>query len=432
MLSFIASLILTVAGSDGPPLPPVAIGSTGSPPPPIHRIAPTGGTALDPARDTAARTAMHRGLQWLRTRADERGGWLRDLRTSPTGEATTSLTPVGAAVSAMGLKAFLQAHIQPDNDAMVRALVSQLMTRQLPDGRFDEGNLSNYVTATIVAALAAVPDDDRAALAAHNGAAALRDLQWDQAESIEPTSDWYGGAGYGNRGRPDLSNTQWMLEALHAAGDCSGSKDAIGCDCDNDPNLRKAVAFLTRCQNSSANAAAWAGDDGGFVYTPANNGESLASERAGDGRWAEHMPPDARSLRSYGSMTYAGYKSMLFAGLSPDDPRVQAAHAWIRSHWGLDSNPGLGRQGWFYYLHALARAMQAGGHAVIIDDNGTPHDWRAELVDVLVAHQQDDGHWTNPESRWLEGHSELATIYAVLALQEALKPARGDALPSQP
>ena len=136
----------------------------------------------------------------------------------------------------------------------------------------------------------------------------------------------------------------------------------------------------------------------------------------------EIMPADVRSLRSYGSMTYAGYKSLLFAGLPHDDPRVLAALAWIRAHWTLDENPGLGDQGYYYYLHGLARAMRAGGHAVLTDAAGTPHRWRQELVDALTARQHADGHWTNEETRWLEGHSELATIYAVLALQEALKP----------
>ena len=34
---------------------------------------------------------------------------------------------------------------------------------------------------------------------------------------------------------------------------------------------------------------------------------------------------DARVLRSYGGMTYAGLKSMAYAKLTRDDPRVKAA-----------------------------------------------------------------------------------------------------------
>ena len=150
----------------------------------------------------------------------------------------------------------------------------------------------------------------------------------------------------------------------------------------------------------------------------------MGSQAAGEGRYGETMPAgEARSLRSYGSMTYAGYKSLIFAGLPADDPRVIAALDWIRAHWTLAENPGMGRQGWFYYLHGLARAMSAGGHDRIVDVHGTAHDWRSELVDVLVSTQRPDGSWINEETRWLEGHPEMSTIYAVLALQEALKPA---------
>ena len=51
--------------------------------------------------------------------------------------------------------------------------------------------------------------------------------------------------------------------------------------------------------------------------------------------------PGGTGLRSYGSLTYTGFKSMLYAGLSKKDPRVQAAYQWIRSHWDLDANPNM-------------------------------------------------------------------------------------------
>jgi squalene-hopene/tetraprenyl-beta-curcumene cyclase len=426
LLTMLTSSLLGAApvpvDTDPLALPPVQVGPVGKAPRPVFRIARPQDSPLQRELDLRARAAMGRGLIWLREHADERGGWLLDLRTTPTDAPPLHLSPVGAAVSALGLKAFAQASVDPSQDALLRDVLQNLLNRQVPDGRFDEGNLSSYVTATVVTALAALPEHTAAQQAAHAGAAALRRMQWDDTEGIGTDHDWFGGAGYGNRGRPDLSNTQWMLEALHAAGDCTASAGALGCDCDNDPNRRNAIAFLTRCQNASTNSARWAGDDGGFVYTPAGNGESMASQAAGEGRYGEKLPPNVdRSLRSYGSMTYAGYKSLLFAGLPADDPRVTAALQWIRAHWTLKENPGMGRQGWYYYLHALARAMRAGEHDVIIDDKGVPHAWRNELVEVLLAAQSPDGSWTNEEKRWLEGETELTTIYALLALQEALK-----------
>ena len=426
LLTVLGTAVLSAAPTPddvgGIALPPAEAELVGTPPGPVFHIAAPEDSPLQGDRDALARSAMGRGLTWLRNHADERGGWLLDIRTTPTDAPPLQLSPVGAAVSALGLKAFAQAGAVPAQDALLSSVLQNLLNRQIKDGRFDEGHLSSYVTATVVAALAALPEHPAAQQAAHAGAVAMRRMQWDGTEDIAEESDWFGGAGYGNRGRPDLSNTQWMLEALHAAGDCTPSTGALGCDCNNDLNRRNAIVFLTRCQNASTNAAAWAGDDGGFVYTPAGNGESMASEAAGEGRYGELLPVDAdRSLRSYGSMTYAGYKSLLFAGLPADDARVMAALQWIRGHWTLTENPGMGRQGWYYYLHALARAMRAGQHDVLVDDKGVPHAWRSELVDVLLNAQSPDGSWTNEEKRWLEGETELTTIYALLALQEALK-----------
>jgi squalene-hopene/tetraprenyl-beta-curcumene cyclase len=143
---------------------------------------------------------------------------------------------------------------------------------------------------------------------------------------------------------------------------------------------------------------------------------------AGEGRYGEKMPPGTRALRSYGSMTYAGYKSLLFAGLAKNDPRVLAALEWITSHYTMNENPGLGQQGLFYYRLAMARALLAGGMDSIKDSAGTAHDWRCELINALVASQQADGSWVNPQDRWMEGQPDLVTAYALLAIEEAIKP----------
>ncbi len=122
-------------------------------------------------------------------------------------------------------------------------------------------------------------------------------------------------------------------------------------------------------------------------------------------------------------MTYAGFKSMLYAGLSPDDVRVRAAFDWIRRHWTFEENPGLGQQGLYYYYHTMARALRAGQQDSITDLSGTSHNWRHELIDAIASRQRGDGSWQNPADRWLEGQPVMATIYSVLALEEAIKPA---------
>jgi squalene-hopene/tetraprenyl-beta-curcumene cyclase len=235
----------------------------------------------------------------------------------------------------------------------------------------------------------------------------LKELQWDSGEGHEASSAWYGGAGYGKSKRPDLSNTQVMLEALHDSG--------LKAD---DPVYQKAMAFISRSQmldSTNDQPFAEGAGDGGFIYTPANGGESKAGTEVGDGR---------PRLRSYGSMTYAGFKSMLYAELDRTDPRVKAALEWIRGHYTLDSNPNMpgeqSKEGLYYYYHTFARALDAWGEDVIRDGEGTEHRWRDELCRKLISLQKDNGSWVNEKDRWYEGNSHLVTAYSVLALQTAL------------
>ena len=226
---------------------------------------------------------------------------------------------------------------------------------------------------------------------------------------VEKTDPRFGGFGYGRHQRPDLSNTQFALEALHHAG--VNPKD---------PAFEAALTFLSRTQNhSETNDQPWAGDDGGFAYTAANGGESMAEEFVG--------PDGRRMLRSDGSMTYAGLKSMIYAGLTKDDPRVKAAFDWIRSNWTLDENPGMrelspdvARQGLYYYYYVFAAALDAYDQPVITDARGGRHDWRVDLIDKLASLQKTDGSWVG-EKRWMEDNPVLTTAYVVLALQAAQK-----------
>jgi squalene-hopene/tetraprenyl-beta-curcumene cyclase len=175
--------------------------------------------------------------------------------------------------------------------------------------------------------------------------------------------------------------------------------------------LQKAIVFVSRCQNlkSEFNDQAWASkiNDGGFIYTAANGGQSMAGDATGGG------------LRSYASMTYAGLKSMIYAGLARNDPRVKAALTYISQHYTLDENPGLGQQGLFYYYHTFAKTMAVLGEPTLTDAAGLSHDWRAELVAALAKRQQREGSWVNAADRFMEGDPNLVTAYALLALAYA-------------
>jgi squalene-hopene/tetraprenyl-beta-curcumene cyclase len=394
---------------DPPPLPERVI----LPKPPEFRIAATAAELpIDEATYRRAVESIDRGIAFLVAGQETAGGWMSDVRAAPTDQPEVQ-SPVAVAVTAMIVKALVQAGPDAVDPTAVGRAVSFIRAARNDDGGFGGGGLESYVTAAVTSALASLEDDDAVGDALRDAVGWLQVMQWDQGEGLAARQDWFGGAGYGNRQRPDLSNTQMMLDALYDAG---MSPD--------EPAFQRALAFISRSQNlKAANPAPWAGDDGGFVYTPANGGESFASQAAGEGRYGELIPAgEPRSLRSYGSMTYAGFKSMLYAGLSPDDVRVRAAFDWIRRHWTFQENPGLGDQGLYYYYHTMARALAVAQQEEIEDVEGRRHNWRAELVDAIVSRQNADGSWRNEADRWLEGHPVLATVYAVLSLQEALKP----------
>lgn len=231
----------------------------------------------------------------------------------------------------------------------------------------------------------------------HNADKFIRGNQWDESQTKEKSDVSYGGAGYGGKSRPDLSNTAFLVDALKA----SGAKA-------DDPALQKALTFVSRCQNleSEHNTTPFAAksNDGGFYYTPVLNKQE--QEREG---------PEG-GLRSYGSMTYSGLKSMIYAGVNKDDPRVKAAYTWICKHYDLKNNPGMGDSGLYYYYHTFAKALDALGIDEIEDAKGVKHDWRRELAEELAQRQKPDGSWVNTNSTWMEGDANLSTAFALLAL----------------
>lgn len=383
-------------------------------PDPILRIADRAGSVpVGAERFKEAREAIARGLAFLAKRQTQRGTWFEKEEVEPT-DMEPRKRASSVAVTAMALKAFAQAGELGDAAAKARARAAVIAVLSDPKAMeaVEKGGVGNYVMSSVASGLSAAGDAD-ARLGAQRAIRWISDNQWDDAEGVDPTKDWFGGAGYGNGKRPDLSNTQMMLDAMHDAGVSP-----------EDPAVQRALAFVARTQNRKAsNPSDWAqngGGDGGFVYSPANGGESFASDAAGEGRYGEKLT--TKSLRSYGSMTYAGFKSLLYAGLSKDDPRVKDALGWISTHYTFDENPGLGQQGYFYYLHAMSRALHASRMNSVTDAKGVARDWRSELIGSTIARQREDGSWKNAAERWEESNEELATIYAVLALEEAIKP----------
>jgi squalene-hopene/tetraprenyl-beta-curcumene cyclase len=304
----------------------------------------------------------------------------------------------GPGVTALATTALLRCGRTADSPAVARSLKYIESFVQPDGGIYQAGSLyRNYETCVAIVCFQLVNQDGRYDAMLKRADAFVCGQQWDAGEGTDSSNFNFGGAGYGKSKRPDLSNTAFFMDALRAM---NHDKD--------DPAVQQALVFISRCQNfeSEHNTTPFSAKspDGGFYYTPAAGGSSMAGQT------------DTGGLRSYGSMTYAGLKSMIFAGVGPDDPRVKAAYGWIQKNYTLEANPGMGAAGQYYYYHTFAKALDAMRLAAVEDDKGEKHDWRAELVSALASRQKEDGSWINENDRWLEGDPNLVTSYALLAL----------------
>jgi squalene-hopene/tetraprenyl-beta-curcumene cyclase len=284
-----------------------------------------------------------------------------------------------------------------------------LRSKVQPDGGIYIKGLSNYNTSVSLMALlnSGEPKDEPAILAARKFIGAQQ-----ASNMAKPETD--GGFGYGptgaspKRGHPDLDNTLVTLEAIRAF---AKARPATELAAGKDLNWQAAIAFVARCQNlPETNQQPWASGDpqnkGGFIYYP---GASNAGETdLGDGK---------KALRSYGTMSYAGLLSFIYAEVRRDDPRVQAALEWLSKNYTLEENPGLGRMGLFYYYHLAAKGLASAGVRELTTADGKKVDWTRDLALKLISLQNADGSWVNDTARWMEKDPVLVTTYGVLALE---------------
>ncbi len=331
---------------------------------------------------------VDKGVAFLKLRQEADGSW-SSARKEP-------------GITALAVTALLRSKRVTKAEPAVTKALAYLEQFLGPKGGLSEAAHANYATAIGLLAFNEANAGGKYDRVIKDGQAFLKTMQWDESEDKDRTDAFFGGAGYGGaNSRPDLSNTAYFVDALRETG--------LPAD---DPALKKAMVFVSRCQNlkSEFNDQAWANkvNDGGFVYTAANGGSSVAGKSE-----------DGAGLRSYASMTYAGLKSMIHAGLTENDPRVKAAYTYITKHYSLDENPGLGQQGLYYYYHTFAKALSAIGKPTLTDSDGHSHDWRADLAAALASRQKPDGSWVNPTDRFMEGDPNLATAYALLALAQS-------------
>ncbi len=248
---------------------------------------------------------VNKGLDFLRSKGQEVNG---------------SFSPrVGSGITSLAITAALR-HGLPINDKLVAQGLKFLESKiQTDGGIYASDRLRNYETCVAIMAFAEanrVAGDGRYDTVLKNAERFVRGLQIGVAGDVDQSNPHYGGVGYSGKERPDLSNTAFLIEALHSLDTPS-----------NDPAIQRALLFVSRCQNLDAewNDTQFADkvNDGGFYYVvPTEKVDPSTSERytANGG------------LRSYGSMTYAGFKSLIYAGLNNNDPRAKDALEWNWKH----------------------------------------------------------------------------------------------------
>jgi squalene-hopene/tetraprenyl-beta-curcumene cyclase len=224
---------------------------------------------MDPALEKQATQAVESGVKFLRGTQAEDGSWSHSV----------GITALAARLSRGPGK-----HDAADA-AFLDHGIKFILSKVQPDGAITESDENrNYNTVVSITMLQATGDKQYAKVIA-DAQKFLAKAQIDEGEGYKPDQDWYGGIGYSDDNRPDLSNQYMALEALRKT-----SFDP------NDPVWKKALVFVNRSQNrSESNDQKWAGNDGGFTYVPGMN------PYGGTG--------------SYGGMTHAGLLCLLFAGV---------------------------------------------------------------------------------------------------------------------
>ena len=356
-------------------------GSQGGPGRPVFTPEPFVRPEVMPeAAPEAVQAALERGIEYLETKGQ-----------APDGSFSKFM---GIGVSAFVVGALIDAGLTPDDPAVAKGL-KYLETFVQPDGGIYNPDmmLITYETCIAIETFVKANGDGRYDKLLKRANTFIRSCQYNEENGYNPDDLNYGGSGYGSMGRADLSNTGFFLDALKALGAKS-----------DDPAIQKAMVFVSRCQNheSAFNTTKFAdkNPDGGFFYVC-----------VGDGNM------DNGGMRSYGSMSYTGLKSFIYADMDKNDSRYKAAMDWIKKYYTVRENPMQEQAGVYYYFNTFGKTMTILDADTFVDAEGKTHEWRKELAQELLARQQKDGSWKNVDSnRWMENDPNLGTAYALRAL----------------
>jgi squalene-hopene/tetraprenyl-beta-curcumene cyclase len=344
--------------------------------------------------------AIDRGLSFLQSQQKPDGSWSNADHPALTAFAATAFQREPSGKNQKTPPEFLTKAYD-----FVRGMAK-------PDGGIYNKGLSNYNTSiAMVMLLGSGSMKDEAMITA-----ARKFVSGQQAKDMaKPETN--GGFGYGPTGsspkrqHPDLDNTLVTLEAIRFYEKMRPNAEFASA---KDLNWAAAAEFVSRCQNlPSHNKEAWVSGDekdlGGFIYYPDfSNANGGAQVELGNGK---------KAWRSYGTMTYAGMLSLLYADVKKDDPRVKGAVSWLSKNYTVDENPGMEKAGYYYYLHLMTKGLTAAGIDTLTLADGRKVNWRREVATKLLGLQKGDGQWVNEVGRWMETDPVLVTTYGVLSLE---------------
>jgi squalene-hopene/tetraprenyl-beta-curcumene cyclase len=364
--------------------------------------------------------AYGRSADWIVGQQDGSGAW----KAGPPGKEQPSIAYTGLVVSAL---AEAPKDIRAKYKGAIDKGVAYIVSKQNDDGSFGDGPggafLKVYTTSISLMALSLAAPDKKDAIG--NARGYLRNNQL--KEGVDK-----GSLGYGDKepkmeeGKlvekstiPNLSTTGFAAEGMARSGlpkDDQFWKLVVEyvSKCQNNSETNKDPEFVARLKEKGLSV----GDDGGLFY----------AADPGDMKAGTVKITDKVIIQSYGSMTYDGIKTYLYAGLSKDDPRVKSAIDWVRKNYSVESHPGFAwdekrtdLQGLYYYYLVMARAFEAIGEKTFKTFDGKDHKWANELGEQLLKVQREQKMWMNENPRWQESSPVLTTSYVLNVLNVVLK-----------
>lgn len=306
----------------------------------------------------AVQRSIDRGVAYLRTTQNVRGGW-------------EEFGGQSCGLSSLCTLALLNCGIEKDDPAIVNAM-RYLRTFQPKE------TYSVALQTLTFCHLGAARDlrqirDNVEWLVAHQKRAGNRIGAWD-----------YGN----NRGSGDPSNTQFALLALGAAQDRG---------IEVDPTIfERALNYWTSRQRGGA----W-GYNAGQIASGSMTCAGIASIII------------ARNGLQGGSSRVIN-DTVRCCGGDPGQPDpVEAGLQWLGRNFSLESNPGGSEMTYYYYLYAFERVGRLSGRRFIGE-----HDWYREGSERLLNHQDGfQGFWSG-KGLLAEANRDVATSFALLFLSK--------------